>query len=199
MLTALLVAVLGGTFIFNGVTYALWLYENRVHGAARHARSGPLLPTLTAWAGEALAGLVVSLSWPVGLLERRRVTPASGRPVLLIPGWSLNRASMAVLAARLRRAGRDAYPINYSTSARDSERKGTEVAEAILDVARRTRAPRWRRRFLSSACTTSYPAPASSSDSPRTIPSRRRSTSCRSTRALTPSCFRLCCPSTRAP
>ena len=138
MLTALLVAVLGGTFIFNGVTYALWLYENRVHGAARHARSGPLLPALTGWFGEALAGLVVSLSWPFGLLERRRVTPACGRPVLLIPGWSLNRASMAVLAARLRRDGRDAYPINYSTTARDSERKGTEVAEAILDVARRS-------------------------------------------------------------
>jgi len=142
MLTAILLALLGGTLVFNGATYGLWLYESRVHGGGRRGRSGPLLPSLVAWIGEALASLLVSLSWPFGVLGHRRIAPASGRPVVLIPGWSLNRASMAVLAARLRRDGRDAYPINYSSIARDNDRKGAEVAEAILEVARRSGAGR---------------------------------------------------------
>ena len=100
------------------------------------------LDRLTAWLGEVLATVAVVLTWPFGLLDHRPVAPATGRPVVLVPGWSLNRASMAVLAARLRRDGRDAYPINYSTTARDAERKGAQVADAILDVARRSGADR---------------------------------------------------------
>jgi triacylglycerol esterase/lipase EstA (alpha/beta hydrolase family) len=133
--------VVGGASVFQALTYTLWLYEGRVHrGGARRPRVRPVPASMLLWGGELMATLLVQLSWPFGLRDSRRVEPSrsGARPVLLVPGWSLNRASLAVLTARLRRDGRDAYAVNYSTTARDFDRKAREVADALVEIAERS-------------------------------------------------------------
>jgi pimeloyl-ACP methyl ester carboxylesterase len=140
MLVYLVAIVATPIALFHSLTYLLWLYEARVHGPAapREAR----LPKLTAWLGEGLALTLVVLAWPFGLVGTRRVTrTAAGRPVVLVPGWGMNRSSFALLAARLRRDGRDAYAINYPSAIRDPQRMARAVADEIARVARESRAP----------------------------------------------------------
>jgi len=137
MLVSIVTIVAAPIVVFHCFTYLLWLYEARVHGPA--ARREPAIPKVTAWVGEGLALSLVVLAWPFGLLGTQRVTRAAdGRPVVLVPGWGMNRSSLAVLAARLRSDGRDAYAINYPSASRDPERMARAVAHEIERVARET-------------------------------------------------------------
>jgi pimeloyl-ACP methyl ester carboxylesterase len=137
MLLFLLTVVLIGTVGFHVVTYMLWLYERRVHGVPSPPL--PALPTMTAWLGEGLAMLAIVFMWPFGFLPGRRpAPPAEGRPVVLIHGWSMNKSSMALLAARLRRDGRDAYLLSYASLNPDMDVKALQVAEALRAIASAT-------------------------------------------------------------
>jgi len=133
--------------LFKGVTYLLWYYEKRVHGPAEPRQ--PVLPRVTSWVGEWLAFMLVVSMWPFGLLghspfptKRRDAPRPDARPVVLIPGWSMNRGAMVVLAERLRRDGREAYAINYPSASHDTDRMAASIAASIEDVAARTGAER---------------------------------------------------------
>jgi triacylglycerol lipase len=134
-LCALVVAVAAGLLAFHALTYLLWLYEARVHG--RPGPHEPALPWFVAWLGEALALAVAVASWPFGLMPVRRAPrgTTNARPVVLVHDWGLNRASMALLAARLRRDGRDVYPIDYPSTGPDTDAKAAHVAAALRRVA----------------------------------------------------------------
>lgn len=123
------------------MTYLLWLYEKRRGGA--FAATEDRLRLWTAWFAEWLALLTVVVTWPLGVLGRPKIRPAGEtRPVVLVHGWSLNRASMAMLAARLRKDGRDAYTINYMSMRADTDAKAAAIAEMLGDIARRSGAER---------------------------------------------------------
>ena len=100
LLALLVIAVVGA---FHCGTYLLWHYERCRSGACGASATGVDLGT---WLAEALALVAVIATWPLGLMSWTRARPGSGRPVVLVHGWGMNRASMALLAARLRRDGR---------------------------------------------------------------------------------------------
>jgi pimeloyl-ACP methyl ester carboxylesterase len=134
LLCTVLIVVLAGTAVFQAVTYLLWLYEKR-RGGAFSATDDPLR-LWTAGLSEWFAFLVVVLGWPMGVFGKPKPRPGGDlRPVVLIHGWSLNRASMAMLAARLRKDGRDVYAINYPSMLSDTDAKSEAVAKTLLEIA----------------------------------------------------------------
>ncbi len=140
MIDSLLCLLAGSVGLFHALTSLLWLYEQRVHGPARTDTG--LVPGLTAWLGEGLAILLAVGTWPFGFWTPR-VGASVGKdpPVVLVPGWMLNRGSLALLEARLRRDGREAYAINYPSAAADPDRMTAALAAAFRSVAERTGAP----------------------------------------------------------
>lgn len=106
MLSLFAVVFAAAVAVFHGATYLLWQYERCRSGACR---SGLSAADIGPFAAEFLALIVVVLSWPLGLMGWSRVQTGHGRPVVLVHGWGLNRASMALIAARLRRDGRTVY------------------------------------------------------------------------------------------
>jgi pimeloyl-ACP methyl ester carboxylesterase len=100
LLALVVITVVGA---FHCATYLLWHYERCRSGACGSSAAGV---DVGAWLAEALALVAVIVTWPLGLVSWKRARPGSGRPVVLVHGWGLNRASMALLAARLRRDGR---------------------------------------------------------------------------------------------
>jgi len=134
MLMLLLKTVLVAVLIFQCVTYLLWYFDGRRRGPVLPRQ--PFLPLATEWIGEGLALLLVVLAWPLGLFGSDRPRPAGARrPVVLIHGWSLNRASMALLAARLRRDGRDVYTVNYPSLLSDTDAKAAHLAVTLRRIA----------------------------------------------------------------
>jgi hypothetical protein len=125
---------------FHGLSSLLWLYEQRVHGSGRQHTG--LLPSLTAWLGEALAILVAVAAWPLGL-RRSRTQPCRGPapPVALITGWPLNRGALLLLEARLRRDGRDAYAIGYPQAFADPDRTAADLTACLRSLAAQAGAP----------------------------------------------------------
>jgi triacylglycerol esterase/lipase EstA (alpha/beta hydrolase family) len=132
MIAGALASFAAVVLVFHGATYLLWTYESRRAGACGAAAA----ISWRAWLGEALALSMVVITWPFGVFRRRRPVPtSSSRPVVLIHGWSLNRASMFSLAARLRRDGRSAVTINYPSLGEDAETKSRAVAEEIRRIS----------------------------------------------------------------
>lgn len=118
--------------LFEAACYLLLRYE----GAVTTPRRDPL-PTaslLGAFAGECVVTLLSLLTRPFGLLGGK-LSSGTGRPVLLVHGWGQNRASMALLAARLRRDGRATQSINYPSVSGSMETKGALVASALSSAA----------------------------------------------------------------
>ncbi|MFP6626645.1 MAG: alpha/beta fold hydrolase [Deltaproteobacteria bacterium] len=134
MFAFLLCLLVWATLLFQAATYLLWGYENREQ--RRRGGGRQTLPAVVSWFGEWLALLLALLAWPVGLLPARRPTAAGdgSRPVVLIHGWGMNRASMALLAARLRRDGRQTHALNYSTLRAGNEDRARQVAADLLRV-----------------------------------------------------------------
>jgi pimeloyl-ACP methyl ester carboxylesterase len=121
------------TALFEAVTYLLWLYEKRRSGA--FSATEDRLRLWTAGFGEWLAMVAIVALWPFGVVGRPRVRSAGAtRPVVLVHGWGLNRASLAMLAARLRKDGRDAYTINYPSLVADTDSKARAVAEQLRRI-----------------------------------------------------------------
>jgi triacylglycerol esterase/lipase EstA (alpha/beta hydrolase family) len=133
VLEGLVLLVTTATAVFHCTTYLLFVYERRAH--AQPSPAGPFAPAAAAWVGEWLALIVIVVSWPFGFIPVNRPTSAgAGRPVVLVHGWSLNRASMALLAARLRNDGRTVFSINYRTRGIDMDAKASEVAGKLRDI-----------------------------------------------------------------
>jgi triacylglycerol esterase/lipase EstA (alpha/beta hydrolase family) len=132
MVLGVLASVAAAVLTFHGATTVLWLYEARRSGAC----PGSVPFSWRAWWVEALAFAVVVVTWPLGHFGGRRPGGARGRrPVLLVHGWSLNRASMLVLAARLRSDGREVLAINYPSLRTETDAKWPTVAAAIRALA----------------------------------------------------------------
>jgi triacylglycerol esterase/lipase EstA (alpha/beta hydrolase family) len=95
------------------------------------------LQGIAGWVAEGLALLLSLVVWPLGLFPDRRVAAGGGdRPVVLVHGWAMNRSSMFVLAARLRRDGRRVYSVNYNSVVAKTDDKASELA-ACLETIRR--------------------------------------------------------------
>lgn len=142
-LAALLVRVLLVlVVVHHASTYLLWAYEERRYGPARRPRQLPA--AVMAWFGEVLAHFVALLGWPFGLLPERELDSAgyTGIPVVLVHGWGMNRASMAMLAARLRKDGRRVFRVNYPSTGPDTGVKAEHVARFMRNVLERTGAER---------------------------------------------------------
>lgn len=137
MLILLVSAFVVATLAVETLTYLLWYYENRVHGAS--SRREPVLPYVTAWLAD-WAALMLTL--PASLLGwiADRVRPApqpvvAGIPVVLVHGWGMTGGAMALLAARLRRDGRDVYTVSYPSMAADVEHAANELGSALRRLA----------------------------------------------------------------
>lgn len=116
---------------FHCATYLLWHYERGRSGACGVQLVGA---DVGPWLAEGLALTAVALTWPVGIGGRSRVRSSVKRPVLLVPGWGLNAASMALLAARLRRDGR----VVRVASTRRRSAGLHAAAEVLADELRQT-------------------------------------------------------------
>jgi triacylglycerol esterase/lipase EstA (alpha/beta hydrolase family) len=133
--------LVGATLLFQSTTYLLWRYEVRVHGAP--APAGPRLPHVTALVADWGALLFVLVASALGMLGRERpVRTGAARPVVLLHGAGARRGAMALLAARLRRDGRAAYPISYPAGSPDLDAQGASVAASVRELAARTEAGR---------------------------------------------------------
>ncbi len=142
MLCTLLSIFAIGIALFQWSTYLLLAYEIRSRDgvAEQLARPGALA---SAWLQECVALAGCLLLWLVGWLPATpKPLAGTGRPVVLIHGWGMNRAVMWPLAARLRRAGRAVYSVSYQSTGPDMGRKAREVAHYLRQVLLLTSAER---------------------------------------------------------
>jgi pimeloyl-ACP methyl ester carboxylesterase len=137
MVQRVVVWVLALTFLYQCLTYLLWMYEVRVHGGSRPAPSR--LPYLTAWLADWLALLFALVASALGVFGRPRADARpNGRPIVLLHGWCMTRGSMSLLAARLRRDGRSTFAVNYPSLLADMDRKAAHVAASLRAIAAET-------------------------------------------------------------
>ncbi len=118
--------------VFEAACYLLLRYEDADITPRRD--SLPTASLLAAFAAECVVTLFSLLTRPFGLLGGK-LSNGHGRPVLLVHGWGQNRASMALLAARLRRDGRATQSINYPSVSESMEIKAALVASALRSAA----------------------------------------------------------------
>jgi triacylglycerol esterase/lipase EstA (alpha/beta hydrolase family) len=144
MISTLFTLLVAAVVAYCGLTQLLWFYEKRVHGPPSPRAS--LTPAVGAFTAETAALLLLLALWPFGVLGQTTVRRArgttGGRPLVLVPGWSMNRSSLALLAARFGKDGRDAYPITYSSTCSDADRMAAEIAAHIERIARASGAER---------------------------------------------------------
>ena len=147
----LLAFVIALPFVSTGFFALLALYERAAEEGARGERLGitreSLARGLGGWARESGAVLATTAMWPLGLLPRPRLRAGGwlqapgevrhGRPVLLVPGWALNRASMKLLARRLEDAHRPALAIDLPWNL-DVEKCAAAIDAAAAELARAT-------------------------------------------------------------
>lgn len=132
MIVRVVVVVAAAAALFHGLTSLLWLYEKRRSGGCATAARGDVWRV---WFAEWLSLSFVLLTLPFGWIPPRSRPAPYSRPVVLLHGWSLNRASMALLAARLRRDGRATYSVNYPSMGRDMSAKARFVADRLREIA----------------------------------------------------------------
>lgn len=128
-LTVLFVTVVG---VLHCATYLLWHYERCRAGSCGTRLGGS---DVGPWLSEGLAWLLVAVTWPLGLVGWPRARPGAGRPVVLIHGWGLNRASMGLIAARLRRDGRIVHPETVAWRSVRIEDAAATVADRLRTIA----------------------------------------------------------------
>ena len=124
--------------LFEAACYLLLRYEDAEITPRRDPL--PAVSLLAAFAAECLVTLLSLLTRPFGLFGGK-LSSGSGRPVLLVHGWGQNRASMALMAARLRRDGRATQSINYPSVSESMEIKAAIVASALRSAAALTMSP----------------------------------------------------------
>jgi len=123
------------TLAYEGLTYLLWFYENRVHG--RGLPRGPSLSYVTSWIADWGALTFLLCAFPLRWLHLPPGGPParSSRPVMLVHGWGLTGGAMALLASRLRRDGREVRTVRYPSNAADVEVSAAVLAAAIHKLA----------------------------------------------------------------
>ena len=123
----LLVVLASIVLVLESGTYLLRAYELRAHGPREGAHG--VAARLVAGAEELAAALVCLVLWPLAYLPvGPRGGDATGRPVLLIHGWGMNRTSMWRLEQRLRRAGRPVAIAEYPSTAADMDTRVVALA-----------------------------------------------------------------------
>jgi len=132
MLSFLAVVLVSCVGVFHCATYLLWHYERCRSGVCGSGVQGA---DVGPWIAEGLAMAVVAVTWPLGLVRWPQARPGSGRPVVLLHGWGLNRASMALLAARLRREGRSVHSEAIPWWSSDFAAAATAIAARLREVA----------------------------------------------------------------
>jgi len=147
----LLAVVVAIPFVVTGFIALLALYERAAEAGARGERLPWTWPSIAhalgGWARESGAVIATAAMWPLGVLPRPRLKSGGwlqapgevrhGRPVLLVPGWSLNRASMLLLAQRLEAAHRPALAIDLPPTL-DVAKAAAVVESAAGELARAT-------------------------------------------------------------
>jgi triacylglycerol esterase/lipase EstA (alpha/beta hydrolase family) len=129
VLVIVFVSILGA---FHCATYLLWHYERCRAGACGGRLVGA---DLGSWIAEGLAIAAVVVTWPFGITRWSRPQSVMERPVLLVAGWGLNGASMALIAARLRRDGRAVRAATIARRSGDLRAAAESLADQIRDVA----------------------------------------------------------------
>lgn len=121
-------AVAAGACAYAGVSFLF---------ARRHLPPRPFLIALSQLVREALLAMLVTLLSPVyAFVGRRMGGPASGTPIVLVHGYTQNRADFVVLARALDRAGLGpVYGFNYWSLA-DVRRSARRLARFVRRVCR---------------------------------------------------------------
>jgi triacylglycerol lipase len=144
----LLVAVF---FVAGALGHLLLFYERSAIEALRGERRPMTRERLRlgfgAWARESGLHVVMSGFWITGILPRGKLKSGAwlpregesrpGRPVLLVPGYAMNRGTLQLLASRLERAGRPALAISLPYW-KTVEELAQVVAEAAGELSRAT-------------------------------------------------------------
>ncbi len=137
MVGSLVFMVAALVVMFHALTYTLYLYEKRVHGPPQAPR--PFRQAAVCWLAELGALVWMLATWPLGLLPPRvRPRDSGGGTVVLIHGWAMTPASMAVLAARLRRSGRTVHLVGYRSLGPDMKGKAGQIEARMRSIARQS-------------------------------------------------------------
>ena len=140
-----LVALLGVSFVVMGGLYTL-RYFSLANGGfiepynVRKFSLPEMAHATGAFAREWLAVVAVSLIRPLGWTgTSRRVAAGAGDkpPVVLVPGYLMNRSCMTFLASRLLKSGRSAFTLNIPTT-RGVEECASRLAYFVEEVVRET-------------------------------------------------------------
>lgn len=138
-------------FATTAIQHVLLFYEraalDAMRGERRRVTRESLRVFLGAWARESGLHLVMAAYWISGVLPRGRLRPGAwlprerevrpGRPVLLVPGYAMNRGTLKVLAWRLEQTGRPALAISLPWW-KTVEELAKDVAEAASELQRAT-------------------------------------------------------------
>ena len=147
----LLAVIVAIPFAVTGFFALLTWYERAAEAGSRGERlpltRESLARGLGGWARESGAVIASCAIWFLGVLPRARLRAGGwlqapgevrhGRPVLLVPGWGLNRAAMLLLARRLEVAHRPALAIDLPWNL-DVEKAAAVIDAAAGELARAT-------------------------------------------------------------
>lgn len=138
-------------FLLGALGHLLLFYErastDALRGERRPITRARLRVGLGAWARESGLHVVMAGFWVSGILPRGKLKTGAwlprpgetrpGRPVLLVPGYAMNRGTLRLLAWRLEQAGRPALAISLPYW-KTIEELAQDVAEAAGELARAT-------------------------------------------------------------
>lgn len=147
ILTLLLLAF----FVSGALGHMLLFYEraaaDAVRGEKRALTIARLRYGLGAWARESGLHVVMVAFWISGVLPRGKLKTGAwlprerenrpGRPVLLVPGYAMNRGTMRLLAWRIEQTGRPALAISLPHF-KTIEELAEKVAEGAGELQRAT-------------------------------------------------------------
>lgn len=138
-----LVWILAGSVVAAAFFYGLRFYELANGGwipplYARDWSPRRIAASVGAFAREWGAIIVLTLIRPLGWGGRsQRYGGRDGRPVVLVPGFMMNRSCLWFLARRIGRTGRPVYTLNLRTT-HDVRKLGSDLAYFVEDVLRET-------------------------------------------------------------
>lgn len=135
----------------TGVLHLIRLYENAAadgaRGEVRKVTLERVAKGLGAWARDSGCLMILLATWPLGILPRGRLRAGSwiqapdetrhGLPVLLVPGYGLNRASLELLRRRLEASHRPALAIDFPRWG-DFETRAALLESAVIELKRAT-------------------------------------------------------------
>ena len=151
LLVRLLFAAVVVVFATTGLGFLFLFYERSAADAAlgirRPMSRERLRAGIGAWAREAGLHLVMAFFWLAGVLPRGKLRTGAwlpmgrerrpGRPVLIVPGYAMNRGTLKMLERRVQDTGRRALAISLPWGKTIQELAGI-VGEAAEELQRAT-------------------------------------------------------------